>query len=697
MIYIIIMFMSVAILFVSRVAGLWIAMIFAPLAFMSYALPFDIPGFGHRKWWDLLLKNAFLAPIFVFFLYIVILFGGFLKDFPYNNPDSDWGNQIMGAIIPLMLVFILLKKAKDLAVEYAGELGQGMTSSAKVLGGIGLAATGAGLAFAGTRFAGGYASKLLAGNAETWKEQAKQKGLAGWSARMKLAATTKATKGTFDFRKTVAADLVNKQAGLDMQSPAGLSFLSSKQGGLKGAQERKAEKIKEQMEMVTGTGMNDEQVRAWSKKNQETWDEKQKYSGMSVADYEKKFGKRPEYYESAQALKKERLEAFKDNMTTSTLTGSLAYELVKKLDGFVNKDNYENSSAYWRNHYEKSNQKARELLGKNFKPEEFEANYKAKKDGYYINEYDADIAKKINDVRINATKMGIGALATVATGGVFGAMVVPAAVGYGVQQKAEQYGVEGGAQSIVAKSIDKEIKDSENKGARINATKNLLTNYSKSVENSVSYMDRKLKNKIDEKILSEKSDGKKFTPEEEVARRKELEEEYTYIKVSRNEETGKVKKDSNENIILESVDKDKLAKATIENTREVGDLRDELKGLKESLRFPGGKPTIELENKMRDLLAQKRIRNLTTEEEKEIESLNTQINQIKSSGATMSADELKAIQDKIKAKEEELDEATLHGARLNELKTIPENIARAARDLSNLTGEKVAGGGDDKK
>ena len=68
MIYMIYIFLSVALLFVGRVIALWLCMIFSPIAFISYTVPFKIPGFGHEEWWSELLKNAFLAPIFIFFL-----------------------------------------------------------------------------------------------------------------------------------------------------------------------------------------------------------------------------------------------------------------------------------------------------------------------------------------------------------------------------------------------------------------------------------------------------------------------------------------------------------------------------------------------------------------------------------------------------------------------------------------------------
>ncbi|MFA6325488.1 MAG: hypothetical protein WCX46_04660, partial [Candidatus Paceibacterota bacterium] len=113
-------FFSVGLLFVGRVISLWISMIFSPLAFVSYSVPFEIPGFGHKKWWDDLLKNAFLAPLFVFMLYIVILFAGFLKNIISYADSTDPFVHIMNLLVPFIIIAVLLKKSKDLAVEYSG-------------------------------------------------------------------------------------------------------------------------------------------------------------------------------------------------------------------------------------------------------------------------------------------------------------------------------------------------------------------------------------------------------------------------------------------------------------------------------------------------------------------------------------------------------------------------------------------------
>lgn len=148
-------FFAVSALFVSRVISLWLAMIFAPLAFISYTVPFEIPGFGHKGWWSELLKNAFLAPVFIFFLYILVLFTGFLGNIiNYTDSSSLTGTanfmqRVMSVLIPFVILMGLLMKAKKLTTEYSGEMGKAVISGAKVVGGLALGAATGGAALVG--------------------------------------------------------------------------------------------------------------------------------------------------------------------------------------------------------------------------------------------------------------------------------------------------------------------------------------------------------------------------------------------------------------------------------------------------------------------------------------------------------------------------------------------------------------------
>lgn len=72
------MFINVSFLFIARVIGLWLAMILSPVAFISLAVPdkwrntFHMQSFG--DWLGGVAKLSLMAPVFLFFLYLIIKF-----------------------------------------------------------------------------------------------------------------------------------------------------------------------------------------------------------------------------------------------------------------------------------------------------------------------------------------------------------------------------------------------------------------------------------------------------------------------------------------------------------------------------------------------------------------------------------------------------------------------------------------------
>ena len=179
-------FFIIAILFVGRVVSLWISMIFSPLAFISYAVPFlNISGFGYKKWWDNLFKAAFLAPIFIFFLYIIILFVELGADaINYANNSEDFMQNLMKTMIPFSIIFLLLMQAKKITIDLSGELGAALTKAGGMALGVAGGAVMGGAALLGTGVIGGAASRIA--GSEWLKDQEKKKGLGGFAARMAL-------------------------------------------------------------------------------------------------------------------------------------------------------------------------------------------------------------------------------------------------------------------------------------------------------------------------------------------------------------------------------------------------------------------------------------------------------------------------------------------------------------------------------
>ncbi len=192
-------FFTSALFFVGRVISLWFSMIFAPLAFISYAVPFKIPEYGHTEWWSGLFKAAFMAPLFVFFLYITALFGGTLGAIPGDIANADdWFMSVVGELVPFILIFGLLKAAQKIAKEYSGKFGDMVSKTGAVLGtlalgGAGLATAALGRKFIGSQIAKGSQSQKAmdwAGHRMKFDEQLNQ-----WKASSKK---TRGAKPTWD-------------------------------------------------------------------------------------------------------------------------------------------------------------------------------------------------------------------------------------------------------------------------------------------------------------------------------------------------------------------------------------------------------------------------------------------------------------------------------------------------------------------
>lgn len=180
-------FLSVALVFVGRVVGLWFSMIFVPLAFFSYAAP-NLPGglkrFGWSGWWSELLGTAFIAPVFMFMLYLIILFlsKGFMGLF---DNDAQGAEFILQTIIPFVVIMILLWQAKSVADEMSKGVASSVTTGLKVAGGAAVMLGGAGVGMAGRNLVGKVAARASAGNTLTQQYETAERA---------------ATKGDFTLR-----------------------------------------------------------------------------------------------------------------------------------------------------------------------------------------------------------------------------------------------------------------------------------------------------------------------------------------------------------------------------------------------------------------------------------------------------------------------------------------------------------------
>ncbi|MCX6754979.1 MAG: hypothetical protein NT068_00360 [Candidatus Nomurabacteria bacterium] len=234
MIYI---FISIALLFVARVAGLWVAMIFSPIAFASLTLPFKIPGVGWDEWKNDLLKQAFLAPVVVFFFYIILLFG---QNLHLINEDAihatDNISALMKVIIPFFIMMMLLVQAKKLAVDWSGKIGAAINEAGGKVVGFATGAVTGGAAMMLQKTVGARATRTAN------DDELKAKAAGGdKDAQKRLEIANRRANRSYDFRQTGVGGFAAKQAGLDVNSGTSALGLDTKstKGGYK-AKEKKA-------------------------------------------------------------------------------------------------------------------------------------------------------------------------------------------------------------------------------------------------------------------------------------------------------------------------------------------------------------------------------------------------------------------------------------------------------------------------
>ncbi|HRH30796.1 MAG TPA: hypothetical protein PK886_01870 [Candidatus Paceibacterota bacterium] len=203
-------FFVVAFILIGRVIGLWLLMIFAPIAFISYIMPSSASGMldkmHHSKWWPELLKQSFVVPIFLFLLYLILLFvnTGFLKGF--KTFDNTTTGGILDVIVPLIIITFLLKQAKDIATSMSGDIGKAFASAGSAIGGLALGGVGGlyGKALGGGAGALGRATLGKAGTALSesrfMKNMENRGGLIGSAAARARDAGAVVGSASFDVR-----------------------------------------------------------------------------------------------------------------------------------------------------------------------------------------------------------------------------------------------------------------------------------------------------------------------------------------------------------------------------------------------------------------------------------------------------------------------------------------------------------------
>lgn len=249
-IFIGITFLSTFLLFAARTIGLWFMIIFSPIAFASLAIGGGgnfLGQFGWDSWKNNILKLSFMAPIFIFFLYLALMF--LQIALAQNNPTNEAGSDtqiLMGVLIPFVVVIVILRQAKKVAGDLAGEFGKALTGVVSKLATF--AALGAGAAVIGTAAVAGRAVIGRAGAAIADSEGSKK--LAAKNALFRNAIykpADKASKASMDIRNTG----LGRRSGQLLNSTlkeAGFGAWSAGKGTTKGGYVQRVEAYQKEKE-----------------------------------------------------------------------------------------------------------------------------------------------------------------------------------------------------------------------------------------------------------------------------------------------------------------------------------------------------------------------------------------------------------------------------------------------------------------
>ncbi len=252
-------FFKAALLFAGRLIAFWFLMIVSPFAFISITLPkanvFD-------KWLSTLLNQAFVAPVFLFFIYLIMQAissgSGILENF--MKPEEHWFKSLLGPIIIATLLVLALKKSLDFAAGMAGEFGK--AGSSFVSGALGVAA---GVAMGGTglvgRAVGGRLAQRIQESGTFQKMATGENALGRFAGRQGIALTDKARTGTWDARGLGLVQKGAQAAGIKIEKPG-----ESVKGGFEGAMKRQEKQTMDEVKKYKVTEQEKAKVEGYAPK-----------------------------------------------------------------------------------------------------------------------------------------------------------------------------------------------------------------------------------------------------------------------------------------------------------------------------------------------------------------------------------------------------------------------------------------------
>lgn len=231
-------FFAAAMIFLGRIVALWLLMIFSPLAFAGFILP--VTQKWAKQWLQLLFSQAFVAPVFLFFLYLLLSFiGSEYIGAQFSDPDDLF--PLLTKLILIAAFYITLLFAMvGLTVKLSGKAGDTAIKGGTRAGGAALGAGG----FALRRGGAGAASRALR-DSRAVQGLASRNGATGYVGRKLESGFNKGANSSFDARNTrIASGLGATASAAGVRGSAGKGSQASYQKSLNEAGKARQEQSK---------------------------------------------------------------------------------------------------------------------------------------------------------------------------------------------------------------------------------------------------------------------------------------------------------------------------------------------------------------------------------------------------------------------------------------------------------------------
>ncbi len=238
------LFVLLAGILIGRLVMLVFLMATSPIGFVGDV----VPGLSEhsKNWRKNLMDQALIAPLFMFFMLLIIRISQAL-------PISKIDNPMVVAFNFFFVVYMLLKSVKILK-GYAGEMGDIAGKLASSATGLALGATTGGTALLARQTVGRVAAGAIRDFGATLEQRGAKGGAMGTLAKMTSSGLKGTANATFDARNTSTFKEVYSQAkgfagGTDLVDAdslkAGGAYKNVKETGFAGSQASKTKEVEE--------------------------------------------------------------------------------------------------------------------------------------------------------------------------------------------------------------------------------------------------------------------------------------------------------------------------------------------------------------------------------------------------------------------------------------------------------------------